>query len=77
MPTKPKSQDSFSTNFNILQQAVDRLQDSEGISVDELLPLVDKATEAYNQCKKRLQLVENALEKRFQDNQSNNEKNIE
>ena len=72
-----KNQDSFTKNYAILENAVEKLQDDENISVDDLLPLVDQATEAYGKCKKRLQLVEDALEQRFQNNATNEKSNDE
>ena len=66
----PTEVSSFAQNYDVLQQAVLQLQDDEAMSVDDLLPLVDRATKAYSQCKQRLQLVEEALEKRFSTEES-------
>lgn len=64
---------SFSKNYRILEQAVAKLQNDANISVDDLLPLVDDATAAYHQCKQRLQMVEEALEKRLQIDSGNSD----
>lgn len=73
MPSKNKNDSNskyddaklFAKNYELLQQAVAKLQYDDNITIDDLLPLVDQATEAYDQCKKRLQHVEDALAQRF------------
>ncbi len=57
--------DSFKENYAILERIANRLVQDEDIDIDELVPLVDQATKAYQVCKSRLDAVEKALQERL------------
>ena len=60
-----KSKASYQASFKVLEEISERLQSNELVDVDELIPLMDQATQAYNVCKERLEAVEKALESRI------------
>lgn len=57
--------DSYQENFNKLQEIAQKLSQSDGIDIDELVPMVDDATQAYQLCQSRIEAVESALNKRL------------
>lgn len=57
--------DSYQQNFNKLQEIAKKLSQSDGIDIDELVPMVDDATRAYQLCQSRIEAVESALNKRL------------
>ena len=61
------SPQTYQQNLQLLQQISAKLQDSENVDVDELIPLLDQAKHAYAFCKGRLDEVEKALKQRLQE----------
>ncbi len=59
------SPETFKENYATLERIVNRLAQDEDIDIDELVPLVDQATKAYQLCKSRLDAVEKALQERL------------
>lgn len=57
--------DSFKANYAKLQTIAQKLSHTEEVDIDELVPMVDEATRAYQLCKSRIEAVENALNKRL------------
>ena len=57
--------ESFSQNYQILQTIAQKLSQSGEVDIDELVPMVDQATQAYQLCKSRLDAVEEALSQRL------------
>lgn len=64
-----KKQETFKENYQKLQEISQKLANSEEVDIDELVPMVDEATRAYNLCKSRIEAVESALNSRL-DNDS-------
>ncbi len=60
-----KSNDSYQQNYEKLQEIAHKLSQSDNIDIDELVPMVDEATRAYNLCQSRIEAVESALNKRL------------
>lgn len=60
------SPESFKENYAKLQQIAQKLSHTEEVDIDELVPLVDEATRAYQLCKSRIEAVESALNKRLE-----------
>lgn len=61
-----ESPESFKDNYQKLQQIAQKLSNSEEVDIDELVPMVDEATRAYQLCKSRIDAVEQALNKRLE-----------
>jgi len=57
--------ESFKANYSKLQEIAQKLSNTEEVDIDELVPMVDEATRAYQLCKSRIEAVENALNKRL------------
>lgn len=57
--------ETFKENYATLEKIAQRLAQDENIDIDELVPLVDHATQAYQVCKERLDAVEKALQERL------------
>lgn len=53
--------DSFKANYAVLQQIASDLRNQQEPDIDALIPLVDKATAAYKQCKNRIEAVKQAF----------------
>lgn len=62
---KPTQADSFKDNYARLQQIANQLTNAEEVDIDQLVPMVDEASRAYQICKSRLDAVETALSKRL------------
>lgn len=60
-----KTPQNFKDNYQKLQEIAQKLSYSDEIDIDELVPMVDEATRAYNQCKSRIEAVEKALSQRL------------
>lgn len=58
--------DSFKTNYAKLQEIAQKLSNTQEVDIDELVPMVDEATRAYQLCKSRIEAVESALSKRLE-----------
>lgn len=56
---------SFKENYAKLQVIADQLAQSQEVDIDQLVPMVDEASRAYQICKSRLDAVEIALSKRL------------
>jgi exodeoxyribonuclease VII small subunit len=61
-----KSSESFKENYAKLQEIAQKLANTEDVDIDELVPMVDEATRAYQLCKSRIEAVESALNKRLE-----------
>lgn len=59
------AQESYQENYAKLQEIAQKLSNSEDIDIDELVPMVDEATRAYQICQSRIEAVEAALNKRL------------
>ena len=70
---KANNAESYQQNYAKLQEIAQKLSHSEEIDIDELVPMVDEATRAYQVCQSRIEAVEAALNKRL-DQDSDNEK---
>ncbi len=58
--------ESFKENYQKLQEIAQKLSDSSEVDIDELVPMVDEATRAYQLCKSRIEAVESALANRLE-----------
>ncbi|MBD3612336.1 MAG: exodeoxyribonuclease VII small subunit [Hydrogenovibrio crunogenus] len=73
---KVNNAESYQQNYAKLQEIAQKLSHSEEIDIDELVPMVDEATRAYQVCQSRIEAVEAALNKRL-DQESDDEKPTE
>lgn len=53
---------SFNSNYRILKETADWLSDQEEPDIDQLVPRVETAMEAYRVCEHRLDTVKQTLE---------------
>lgn len=58
--------ESFKDNYQKLQEIAQKLSNSGEVDIDELVPMVDEATRAYQLCKSRIEAVETALNTRLE-----------
>lgn len=58
--------ESFKDNYQKLQEIAQKLSDTSDVDIDELVPMVDEATRAYQLCKSRIEAVESALNNRLE-----------
>jgi exodeoxyribonuclease VII small subunit len=58
-----KEHQKFTPNYEELKQIAEQLRVQKEINIDELIPMIERATKAYNICKERLEAVKVALEK--------------
>lgn len=65
MADKSSSPESFKENYARLANIAQKLSNTEEVDIDELVPMVDEATRAYQLCKSRIEAVENALNQRL------------
>jgi len=61
-----QSAETFKENYDKLQQIAQKLSNSGEVDIDELVPMVDDATRAYQICKSRIEAVESALNTRLE-----------
>lgn len=61
-----QSTESFKENYQKLQDIAQKLSDASEVDIDELVPMVDDATRAYQLCKSRIEAVESALSNRLE-----------
>lgn len=61
-----QSAESFKENYQKLQEIAQKLSDASEVDIDELVPMVDDATRAYQLCKSRIEAVESALNNRLE-----------
>ncbi|PLA73500.1 exodeoxyribonuclease VII small subunit [Hydrogenovibrio sp. SC-1] len=73
MATTKNSNESYQKNYAKLQEIAQKLSHSEEIDIDELVPMVDEATRAYQLCQSRIEAVEAALNKRLDPEKETNE----
>lgn len=52
---------NYQENYDTLRRIAERLSQPETLDIDELVPLVDEAAQAYQACKARIEAVEKAL----------------
>lgn len=57
---------NFKENYQKLQQIANTLTQNREVDIDQLIPMVDEATKAYQACKERIDTVEKALNKRLE-----------
>ena len=60
-----QTEKTYQQNYQILESVVQQLSQNQNIDIDQLLPMVDQASEAYKFCKSRIDAVESALSERF------------
>ncbi|WP_373017218.1 exodeoxyribonuclease VII small subunit [Thiomicrorhabdus sp.] len=60
-----QTSESFKANYAKLQEIAQKLSNTQEVDIDELVPMVDEATRAYQLCKSRIEAVESALSKRL------------
>jgi len=65
-----QSAESFKENYQKLQDIAQKLANSGEVDIDELVPMVDDATRAYQLCKSRIDAVEIALNTRLESDSS-------
>ncbi len=63
--------ESFKENYQKLQDIAQKLSDTSEVDIDELVPMVDEATKAYQLCKSRIEAVEAALNNRLENDSKN------
>jgi exodeoxyribonuclease VII small subunit len=63
--SKSQSPESFKQNYARLQQIANQLTQTDEVDIDQLVPMVDEASRAYQICKSRLDAVEAALSQRL------------
>lgn len=64
--------ESYQENYLKLQTIAQKLSQSDSIDIDELVPMVDEATRAYQLCQSRIEAVEKALNKRLEKAETDN-----
>jgi exodeoxyribonuclease VII small subunit len=55
-------QQKFTPNYEILKAIAENLRTQREANIDELIPMIEKATNAYKVCRDRLAAVKAALE---------------
>jgi len=61
-----KNAETFKENYQKLQEIAQKLANSGEVDIDQLVPMVDEATKAYQVCKSRIEAVEFALNTRLE-----------
>ncbi len=54
--------EKFTPNYEILKEIAENLRVQREANIDELIPMIEKATKAYKICKTKLEEVKVALE---------------
>ncbi|MDX1348184.1 MAG: exodeoxyribonuclease VII small subunit [Thiomicrorhabdus chilensis] len=72
-----QASDSFKNNYAKLQEIAQKLSNTQEVDIDELVPMVDEATRAYQLCKSRIEAVESALSKRLEKDSDSEDDNQE
>ena len=67
--------ETFKENYQKLQEIAQKLANSGEVDIDELVPMVDEATRAYQICKSRIEAVESALNTRLENEHNDEEEN--
>lgn len=63
----PPNSKKFKDNYAILKETAAWLSKPGEADIDELVPKVEKAMQAYRECKSRLEEVRNTLDRYFED----------
>lgn len=63
----------FTKNYEILKTIAETLRNQREPNVDQLIPMLEQATQAYKSCKNRLESVQQALQT-YLPNNENSEK---
>ncbi len=53
--------ESFNQNYEILKNIAETLRNQREPNIDELVPMIEKATQSYKICQERLEAVKVAL----------------
>lgn len=69
--SKTTKAESFKENYAKLQQIANQLTQTDEVDIDQLVPMVDDASRAYQICKSRLDAVEAALSQRLDQEENN------
>ncbi len=67
----PLDSTSFNKNYQVLKQTADWLSQQKEPDIDQLVPKVEKAMQAYSICKDRLTKVQETLGQYFDSNETN------
>lgn len=59
----------YNEAYKELRNCVDQVRRTDISNIDDLVPLVEKTTQAYNVCKDRLNAVEKLIKDSFGDNE--------
>ena len=62
---KSKKTETFTESYQQLNEIAEALRSSTQPNIDALVPMVEKATKAYQQCQQRIQAVQAALKEHF------------
>jgi exodeoxyribonuclease VII small subunit len=57
----PSSTDSYQKNYQTLKKIAQAMREQQEPDIDQLIELVNQATEAYKKCQARIEAVEKAL----------------
>lgn len=60
---------SFKDNYATLKQIAETLRTQQEPDIDALIPMVDRATVAYKQCKNRIDAVKKAFSEKMPDSE--------
>lgn len=52
---------SYLENYQKLKHIAEIIREQEELDIDQLIPLVEQATQAYKNCQARIEAVEKAL----------------
>ena len=61
----PGGKESYAANRATLREIAAKLQEETDIDLDELIPLIDRASAAYKVCRDRIETVEKLLADRL------------
>jgi exodeoxyribonuclease VII small subunit len=61
MSINKEKSENFKENYEILNEIAKKLRTQEKPNIDELVPMMEQATQAYKLCKQRLESVKLAL----------------
>ena len=62
---KIKPSESFKENYAILQDIAQQLRSQQEPDIDALIPMIEKATAAYKQCKARIDSVKQTFQENY------------
>lgn len=58
---KMRSSESYIKNYQKLKQIAEAMRETKEPDIDQLVAMVNEATEAYKQCQARIEAVEKAI----------------